>query len=333
MICNEYIARYILFSENESITFRRSIAAIDHERTTTMDLLQLQYFITIAECQHITKAANQLRVSQPSLSNTLSRIENELGAKLFDRQGRNIVLNDYGKILLAHAKTIFRELDNITTEINELKVQQSNTITIGSVDSVYVKDWLPAFIESHPDIIIHHTIGSCATLESQLLDGEIDFAITDVRRLPDGVSALVLGDDEYLVLAPKTSPISDAAPQDFASFCGAPFICVPKTAGILRPIDMLSETAGCVPNIVFEGGSSLFARLLNMDYGNLIISRAQIANADYEQATAERFKIIRLSDAIARFQVHLIWRGSLAPAAQILLDHIREKTHQFHHIP
>lgn len=64
-----------------------------------MDLLQLQYFIAIAEYQHITKAAAHLHVSQPSLSNTLSRIENELGTQLFDRQGRNIVLNDSGKIV------------------------------------------------------------------------------------------------------------------------------------------------------------------------------------------------------------------------------------------
>ena len=298
-----------------------------------MDLLQLRYFITIAECQHITKAANLLHVSQPSLSKSLARFEDELGVQLFDRQGRHIVLNLYGRTVLAHAQAVFRELDQMTSDIARARQRQSATIRIGSVDAVYVNDWLPQFIEAHPEIMVRHHVASCAELEKRLADGEIDFAITDVRRLPDGVSALVLGDDEYLVLAPKTSPISDAAPQDFASFCGAPFICVPKTAGILRPIDMLSETAGCVPNIVFEGGSSLFARLLDMDYGNLIISRAQIANADYEQATAERFKIIRLSDAIARFQVHLIWRGSLAPAAQILLDHIREKTHQFHHIP
>ena len=285
-----------------------------------MDLLQLRYFITIAECQHITKAANLLHVSQPSLSKSLARFEDELGVQLFDRQGRHIVLNPYGRTVLAHAQAVFRELDQMTSDIARARQRQSAIIRIGSVDAVYVNDWLPEFIEAHPEIMVRHHVASCAELEKRLADGEIDFAITDVRRLPDGVSALVLGDDEYLVLAPKTSPISDAAPQDFASFCGAPFICVPKTAG-------------CVPNIVFEGGSSLFARLLNMDYGNLIISRAQIANADYEQATAERFKIIRLSDAIARFQIHLIWRGSLAPAAQILLDHIREKTHQFHHIP
>lgn len=296
-----------------------------------MDLLQLQYFITIAECQHITNAANQLRVSQPSLSNTLSRIENELGAKLFDRQGRNIVLNDYGKILLTHAKTIFRELDNIETEINELKAQQTNTITIASVDSVYVKDWLPAFIESHPDLIIHHTIGSCAALEEQLLNGEIDFAITDARTLPKECERFVLGTDEYVVLAPLDSPLAQENPQDFANFRNAPFICSPKTEDILRPIDILSQDAGFKPNIIFEGGQDLLSRLQHLSYGNIVAFVSRINRPEYRTLCERYSRIIYLTNECARYKVHLIWdpRRTLTQAAQTLLDFAQHHTEQF----
>lgn len=296
-----------------------------------MDLLQLQYFITIAECQHITNAANQLRVSQPSLSNTLSRIENELGAKLFDRQGRNIVLNDYGKILLTHAKTIFRELDNIETEINELKAQQTNTITIASVDSVYVKDWLPAFIESHPDLIIHHTIGSCAALEEQLLNGEIDFAITDARTLPKECERFVLGTDEYVVLAPLDSPLAQENPQDFANFRNAPFICSPKTEDILRPIDILSQDAGFKPNIIFEGGQDLLSRLQHLSYGNIVAFVSRINRPEYRTLCERYSHIIYLTNECARYKVHLIWdpRRTLTQAAQTLLDFAQHHTKQF----
>lgn len=296
-----------------------------------MDLLQLQYFITIAECQHITNAANQLRVSQPSLSNTLSRIENELGAKLFDRQGRNIVLNDYGKILLTHAKTIFRELDNIETEINELKAQQTNTITIASVDSVYVKDWLPAFIESHPNLIIHHTIGSCAALEEQLLNGEIDFAITDARTLPKECERFVLGTDEYVVLAPLDSPLAQENPQDFANFRNAPFICSPKTEDILRPIDILSQDAGFKPNIIFEGGQDLLSRLQHLSYGNIVAFVSRINRPEYRTLCERYSRIIYLTNECARYKVHLIWdpRRTLTQAAQTLLDFAQHHTEQF----
>ena len=105
-----------------------------------MELLQLQYFKTIAECQHITKAANKLMISQPSLSNTLSRIENELGVQLFDRQGRNIVLNNYGRIVLEHTNNILRELDNIHTEIDKMEQRQNKVINIASPDSLYLRE-------------------------------------------------------------------------------------------------------------------------------------------------------------------------------------------------
>lgn len=296
-----------------------------------MDLLQLQYFIAIAECQHITKAANLLRVSQPSLSNTLSRIENELDLKLFDRQGRNIVLNDNGKIVLKHAKNIFRELDNIHTELAELQAQNTNTVTIGSVDSVYVKDWLPAFIEAHPDILIRHSIGSCATLESQLLDGDIDFAITDSRTLPQECACHVMGTDEYVVLTPLSSKIASDAPQDFALFREEPFICSPKTEDILRPIDMLSQEAGFTPNIIFEGGQDLLSRLQPLGYGNIVAFISRLARPEY-RAQCEKFsRIVSLTNNCARYNVHIVWdpRRTLSHAAEKLLDFVQNNTEQF----
>lgn len=247
-----------------------------------MDLLQLHYFITIAETQHITRAAEQLHVSQPSLSNTLSRIENELGAKLFDRQGRNILLNDYGRIVLIHAKNVFRELDNLSTEISALQDQQSHCINIGSVDSTYVKDWLPRFIETHPDIVIHHVIASCAALEAQLANGAIDFAITDTRALPEYCESYVLGRDEYVVLTPLESKISSGnEPVAFSLFRDEPFICSPKTEDILRPIDLLSKEAAFTPNIIFEGSQDLLSRLQQLNYGNIIATISRIERPQY----------------------------------------------------
>lgn len=296
-----------------------------------MDLLQLHYFITIAESQHITKAAQSLRVSQPSLSNTLARIEGELGARLFDRQGRNIVLNDYGKIVLAHAKTIFRELDNITTELDALREHQSRRIRIGSVDSTYVKDWLPSFLEAYPDIVVHHTIDSCASLEARLLAGDIDFAITDARSLPEECASHILGTDEYVVLTPLDSPIASDAPMDFASFRDAPFICSPKTEDILRPIDILSNEAGFTPNIIFEGSQELISRLQNLSYGNIVAYRSRIALPQYLAVCQKYSRIVSLTNDSARYNVYIVWdpRRTLTAACQTILDYARDHTRQF----
>ena len=74
-----------------------------------MEPLQIKYFMAVAQSQHIAQTAKQLNVSQPAISLSISRLEQELGVKLFNRIGRNIVLNEYGAAFYEHANKILRE--------------------------------------------------------------------------------------------------------------------------------------------------------------------------------------------------------------------------------
>lgn len=69
-----------------------------------MELLQLEYFLTVAKLEHMTKAAQELRIAQPALSKTIARLEQDLGVPLFDRQGRKIRLNPYGQAFMKKQK-------------------------------------------------------------------------------------------------------------------------------------------------------------------------------------------------------------------------------------
>lgn len=71
-----------------------------------MDLLHLKYFQTVARMEHITKASHKLNIAQPALSKTISSLEKELGVQLFDRKGRYIVLNEYGRLFLKRVDSI-----------------------------------------------------------------------------------------------------------------------------------------------------------------------------------------------------------------------------------
>ena len=293
-----------------------------------MELQQLHYFITMAEYQHMTKAANKLMITQPSLSTTLSRLESEFGLPLFDRQGRNIILNDCGRIVLEHAKNIFREIDNIQTELESYQKTKKNTITIGSVDSIYVKYWLPFFLKKYPDIFVHHYIGSCADLESHLKDGTIDFAVTDMISNSTDFSAQFLGHDEYIILSPANNPIPHDAPQDFSKFKTQPFICSPKIKDILRPIDILSGASKFEPNIIFEGDPALLQQIFALDYGNVIVSKSHLVLPHYKKP----FNIYYLKNESAHFNVNLIWDScrTLSTSGQILIDYIKKYTTQFY---
>ena len=71
-----------------------------------MELTQLEYFLEVARRQHITQAAEALNITQPALSKTIARLEDDLGVKLFDREGKGIRLNEYGQTALHYAERI-----------------------------------------------------------------------------------------------------------------------------------------------------------------------------------------------------------------------------------
>ena len=76
-----------------------------------MNLNQLQYFVTLAHIEHYTRAAEKLTITQPSLSHAISSLEQELGTRLFERQGRNVVLTKYGRMFMQYAEEALAILD------------------------------------------------------------------------------------------------------------------------------------------------------------------------------------------------------------------------------
>ena len=104
-----------------------------------MELLQLRYFQVVATNQHITQSAAQLHVSQPAISTVITRLENELGAPLFERSGRTIVLNQYGKSFLSHVNKILLEIDNAKKEISDLSQNEDKSITLSVTSPQFIQ--------------------------------------------------------------------------------------------------------------------------------------------------------------------------------------------------
>ncbi|MBO1511528.1 LysR family transcriptional regulator [Metabacillus bambusae] len=95
-----------------------------------VDIQQLRHFKVIAELEHMTRASERLLVAQPALSKTIRLLEEEFQVKLFDRLGKNIHLNENGRILLKYTNQIMDNLDDAKKEILEYNNQQNNVVTI-----------------------------------------------------------------------------------------------------------------------------------------------------------------------------------------------------------
>lgn len=157
-----------------------------------MQFQQLLYFVAVAETRHFTRAAEQVHVSQPSLSQQVRALEKELGAELFSRARGNIALTDAGEALLPLARRILADADTARIEVQELAQLRRGRIRLGATPSVctgLLPEVLRAFHDRHPGIQLLLEEGGSHDLVRELARGALDLAIV-VLPLPSPSPAL-----------------------------------------------------------------------------------------------------------------------------------------------
>ena len=105
-----------------------------------MELLQLRYFVALAESENLTKTANALYISPSSLSLTISKLEREVGVKLFDRVGRKLRLNDNGQEFLRHLRSVLTELDSAVSQLQQKNFCDDKNFKLYSCCQVYLRN-------------------------------------------------------------------------------------------------------------------------------------------------------------------------------------------------
>lgn len=185
-----------------------------------MELRVLRYFLAVAQYQNITRAAQELLVSQPTLSRQLAELEAELGVTLFIRGHRQITLTEAGEYLQARAKEIVQLADQTATDLKADQVI-SGTLALGAGESggmQRIMTVLSQMIHDYPDIKLRLVSGNAAEMEAALKRGTIDFAVLMADRALDNYHHLQLPETERwgLVLR-KDDPLAQKeaiAPSD-----------------------------------------------------------------------------------------------------------------------
>lgn len=130
-----------------------------------MDLLQLRYFQEVAYSQHLTKSAEKLMISRPSLSAAISRLEHELGIQLFDRKGRGIQLNEHGKVFLNYVDEILGTLDHAICDMSERAGKIQTKLRIALTSLPIYRSFLENYKLQNPDLDLqYHEVPLSATL-------------------------------------------------------------------------------------------------------------------------------------------------------------------------
>lgn len=142
-----------------------------------MNIDQLKYFLKLAERNHMARTADDLYISEAALSKSIMRLEDEVGAKLFDRTGRNIALNDMGRIFLPYAQTAVKAVSDGISELSQ--VTGSQKIRMQSTPMVLFPGLFDSILEKFPDISISDSLDADAQLIENLLSGKTALCMTN----------------------------------------------------------------------------------------------------------------------------------------------------------
>ncbi|MDQ8737693.1 LysR family transcriptional regulator [Paenibacillus sp. LHD-38] len=215
-----------------------------------MELLQLQYFRTVAKMEHMTKAAQYLRIAQPALSKTIARLEKDVGVPLFDRDGRQIRLNAFGKAFLNKVETSLTLLEEGLKEVSDLAGLEHGSIHLATSTLDRLSEPLSAFLSLHPNVNFRITQASMEEMAHLIVIGEVDICFTPLRMERTDFSALsVLNEDVYLAV-PPAHRLAGLPSVRLNEVADEPFIGYKEGYHFQKMNDGFFHTAGISPNYV-----------------------------------------------------------------------------------
>lgn len=177
-----------------------------------MDLQRLRYFLEVARQKNFSRAAQVCRVSQPSLSQQIKKLEDEVGGALFLRTPGKVSLSSLGEVFLKHAQAILAEVHVAEEFVNRSQYDIQRTIRFGAIPTIgpyLVPDIFKRIREDHPEAKFEFIEDLTDNLVESLLTGEIDFALMSPPTRIDGeYDYLPLLKDEFLLAFPQNHPLS-----------------------------------------------------------------------------------------------------------------------------
>lgn len=220
-----------------------------------MELRHLRYFLAVAETLSFTRAANQLHVSQPTLSHQIAQLEEQIGSTLFERIGRRVHLTQSGETFREYARRALKEVHSATTAISELEGLLQGRLTIGvfeSFSSSLLPPLLAQFAERYPGI--HVTMRQLPTgqLEEQLEKGSLDLGLAYAPPATEGIVAEKLLDERLVLVVGAKHRFVGRRRIELAALDGEPLILLTTEFPSRRLLDGRFAAVGVKPRIVME---------------------------------------------------------------------------------
>jgi LysR family transcriptional regulator, hydrogen peroxide-inducible genes activator len=171
-----------------------------------MDLVQLRYFVAVAETGSFSRAAERCFKTQPALSRAIASLEEELNQRLFDRIGRRALLTDAGRLLLDRARRILEEVDDTERRLRDSGDLHGSRLTVGAIPTIapyLLPRALDRFLRKHPEVELTAQEDVTRNLIEATARGEVDLAVVALPIDDDRLEVEPLWSEELLLALPR----------------------------------------------------------------------------------------------------------------------------------
>lgn len=285
-----------------------------------MELLQLKYFQKVAQLEHMTKAAQELHVAQPALSQSIARLEEDLGVPLFHRQGRQIRLNSYGEAFLVKVNAALRALEEGQREIADMNGTERGRIHIATTTMARFSDMVRAYLADYPETNLRITQLSPEEAIPLIEAGDIDFCYTTPPIDRPGISGIPLLHEEIFLAVPSRHRLAERASVTIDDIQDEPFVSMKEGLRIRAMMDQFCSRHGLAPRIVCEVDDPAAMRsFVSAGLGIAFLSACK-------KTDAKPLVLLPILEANSKRTIQLAWleKRYMSQAARVFRDYVTD---------
>ena len=290
-----------------------------------MDIKQLRYFLEIARTGGYSRAAEKLAVSQPALSVSIRKLEEELGVKLFytfDRQQR---LTDEGERLLAGARRLLDVYRETVESVAEAGRGAAGSFTLGLsplFGSCFFGDLIPTFAREYPNIQIHMIEDGANRIDDGIAGGEVDLGVTLITDRTASFETCHFTTQRNVALLHRSHPLAAAESITVAELRDEPFAIFNQDFILNRQIMTACRLAGFQPKIALLSSQwDFMVELVSRNRAVSILPKPVL-----EKRPAPNVCCVPLTDSMKYWDIVLAWNPHkyMPKACRLFLEYVRE---------
>ncbi|SNS49476.1 transcriptional regulator, LysR family [Streptosporangium subroseum] len=287
-----------------------------------MELRQLEYFVTVAEECHFTRAAKRLRVAQSGLSASIRSLERELGTPLFLRSTRQVQLTPAGQALLVEARRALSATNAAKDAVAAVRGLLRGSLAIGSLQclhAVHLPAVLARFLTAHPGLEIRLRQGGSGELIEQVRAGRLDLAfVSRPPRYPDDVTVAPFASEPLVLACAPEHPLAAREQVKLVELQEERFVDFPPDWGTRDLVDDVLATAGVERRVALEVTDvHSLLDLVTFGLGVALVPQSFAAKTD-------RVRFIGLAGIVSAWEIITVTADPTSAAAVALLREVHE---------